>query len=293
MQKIILGLIVIFALMSCKNPTKEGEDAKDRLDVHQDRDDANQSAHYKSDNLGLEIKINHGKSVTHSNSKIQKEHFKFSIVLQAINIDDSFLTHQPIEASKSVNDSLQLYINGVPRALVVKECGGTLHLIPLWICEYNYSLEAISSTDEPLHIKVNLTRDNGEILSAEFNLPAPIQLLEPPIPFVPIAFSDTTLLNWQSERPIRLDFMNWAEHPECSRPLYKTAEVGAQDTNYIISSSSFLSESGCEPTKLSMILSASKEWLELPDSTFKNVNIAWSDSLYLFLFGKYDENFGY
>ncbi len=283
MQKIILGLIVIFALMSCKNPIKEGEDAKDRLDVHQDRDDTNQSAHYKSDNLGVQVKINHGKSVVHSSSKIQEEHFKFSIVLQAINIDGLFLTHQPIEASKSVNDSLQFYINDVPRALVVKECGGSLNLIPLWICEYNYSLEPENVTNESLHLKVNLTRDNGEILSAEFDLPAPIQLLEPRIPFNPIAPADTALLSWQSDLPMHLYFSLLP--PGCD-DVSRIIEVGEQDANYIISSDSFPPSMGCiGPTKAT--LSTSKEWHELEGSSFKQVNIIWRDYLDVFLLGDY------
>jgi hypothetical protein len=283
MQKIILGLIVILALMSCKNPVKEAEDAKDKLDVRQDRNDTNQSAHYKSDNLGVQVKINHGKSVVHSSSKIQEEHFKFSIVLQAINIDGLFLTNQPIAASKSVNDSLQFYINDIPRVLAPKECRDILGLISPWVCEYNYSLDPNSIANESLHIKVNLTRDTGEILSAVFDLPAPIQLLEPRIPFNPIAPDDTALLSWQSGLPMHLYF---SLLPLGCNDISKTIEVGEQDTDYIISSDSFPLSMGCiGPTKAT--LSTSKEWHELEGSTFKQVNITWGDYLDVFLFGDY------
>jgi hypothetical protein len=297
MQKIILGLIIVFGLLGCKSPEKEVQDAVDKAeeakrqdDIRTDKKDFQQSAHYTSANLGLWMEILHAKSVAHSSSKIKREALNFSIKLLGIEIRDGYALpwETDIEASKSVADSLQLYINDIPQVLVPKICRDITGLFER-ICEYNYSFDPKNITDEPLNIKVNLTRANGEILSAVFDLPARIRLLEPHIPFKPIAFSDTTLLSWQSELPIHLYFKSWAE---CSLPLDKTVEVGALDTSYMISSGSFQSRAGCDPTKLSMILNTSKEW-ELQGSNFKKVNIRWGDSLHLFLFGKYEDNYVY
>jgi hypothetical protein len=284
MQKIILGLIIVFGLLGCKDPVKE---AFDKRDISDDKKSENQSAHYKSDNLGIQIKINHGKSVAHSSSEAKEEHFKFSIVLQAIKSDGSFLMDQPIEASKSVGDSLQFYINEISRVLVLKECGDILGLTQPWVCEYNYSLDAKQITYEPLQIKVSFTRSNGEILSAVFAVPSPMQLLEPRLPFNPISLNDTALLSWQSELPIHLESSSWSSQSGCGANwLYKTIEIGAQDTSYIISKDSFRLEEGCAPI-LTANLTVAKEWHQLEGSTFQKVNIEWGDYLRVFLFGDF------
>ena len=298
-QKIILGLIIVFGLLACKSPEKEvntavdkAEEAKRQEEIRSDKKDFEQSAHYTSANIGLWIEISHSKYVAHSNNKIKSEGLNFSIRIEGYEIGEGGevrLENSQIEVSKSVGDSLQFYVNDTPQVLVPEICGDLLGWHS-YVCQYNYYFDPKNITEEPLHIKVTLTRENGEILLAAFGVPAPIRLLEPHIPFTPIAFSDTTLLSWQSELPLILYSKSWGE---CSLPLDKTIEIGALDTSYMISSDSFKSEPECDPTKLSMSLAASKEWTELPGSTFKKVTIRWNDYLGMFLFGKYDDKYVY
>ncbi len=287
MNKIILILIIVLGLPGCKDPVKEIENVIEEDDIRTDKKITSQSAHYTSDNIGIEIDIDHRKSIAHSSIKAKEEYLQFSIrLIGSAGEKNNFTSWQTIEVSKSVGDSLQLYVNDSAKRLVPKPCEGIINLSIFNddICGYNYSFDPENITYEPLHVKVNFTRGNGEILSAVFDVPAPLQLIEPRIPFPPIAYTDTTLLSWQSELPVGLKSTSWF----CGA-LSKTVEAGAQDTDYIISSDSFLSESSCSPTKLAMSLVVFKEWDELQGSTFKSVNISWYDTLRILLFGEYRE----
>jgi hypothetical protein len=284
MQKIILGLIIVFGLLGCKDPIKE---AIRKDEIRDDKKSIDQSAHYKSENIGIQIQISHGKSVAHGSSEIKAEHFTFSIVLRGKKPDESFLTAGRIEASKSVGDSLQFYTNNISRALIPKECEDILGIFPPSVCEYQYSIDPKNITQEPLQVKVSLTRGNGEVLSAVFDTPALIQLLEPRFPFNPISLNNTTLLSWQSALPIRLQSGSWSSQAGCSAYwLYETIQTGAQDTYYILSKDSFRLEQGCDPI-LTADLTATKEWRQLEGSAFKNVNIEWYDYLRVSLFGDF------
>jgi hypothetical protein len=274
MKKIILGLIVVFGLLGCKLPSSE------KLDETSDND--YKSTRTTSDNLGLVINITHEKSIVYDSNKIRENPIQFSIELRN-ELD------RGLEIIKSEGDSLRFYINETERSLVPFTCQLSLFGESVPVCGYKYSYTSNGVIEESLHLRVTLTRRGGEILTAQLDLPPPIKLLEPRIPFSPITPS-SGLLSWQSETPMQLQLMGGVSSgggtPTCVA-VNETIVLEDKDTYFSLPPDYFPSMSGCgENASLIAVLGASKSWSKLESSSFKKLNIYWGDSYRIFLFGR-------
>jgi hypothetical protein len=268
MQKVIIGLIILLGLCSCKKPelNDSGRTVNDEF----------KSTHTTSDNLGLAIKITHEKSARHDSGEIKENPIEFS--LELVNELD-----RSLEVMEAEGDKLQFYINETPRTLTPIKCAEPLFGLYEYICKYTYSYKSNNVIEESLHVRVTLTRSNGEVLSATVDLPSPIQLVEPHIPFNPVLPNGLAVLSWQSNAPIGLTFYGGVS--ECFWEE-KAVTPGEQDTYIQLSADLFRPKDPCgEYTFFKTILRVYKDWSALEGSSFKKVNIHWVDSYHVVLLG--------
>jgi len=269
MQKIIFGIIFLFGLCSCKTPELNDPD--------ESVNDEFKSTHTTSDKIGISVKITHEKSVRHGSKDVKENPVEFSVEL--LNELD-----RSLQVMESEGDSLQFYINGTAHSFTPIKCAEPLFGLYERICKYTYAHKSNSLLDESLRVKLTLTRAKGEILSAEFDLPEPIQLAEPKIPFKPILPDGTALLSWQSVVPTSLTFYGGVSECFWEEKAITPAE---HDTYISLTANIFRpKDPGCgEYTFFKTILRVDKEWSQLEGSSFKKLNIRWSDSYHVVLLG--------